>query len=302
MPSNAPPYSALLCAFFSAVLMATIGVFSKLTGLPAEIITFFRLFLGAAFMGAFAAATGAGSSLKGWPCAAVLINGAFLAGFIIFYVQAMNHTTMANAIMLIYLAPPVASVVAHFFMGERLTPLSVSLILLALLGFGMMMEFNIEISSKSREFIGVGLGLAAMTCYAGFILNNRLISASVHVYNRTFYAMLAGACLMLPWAAGSFSTIGTDEIPWLFGIGLFPGFLAILLAVVALSRLSAATFGTIAYTEPVAVVVFGWTLFGQHLNTMQAAGCALIIISGIAKTLLSTTESGDAGALTDRSC
>lgn len=44
----------------------------------------------------------------------MIFNGALLAGFIIFYVQAMNLTSMANAIMLVYLAPVAASIFAHF--------------------------------------------------------------------------------------------------------------------------------------------------------------------------------------------
>ena len=43
----------ILLAFLSAVLMGTIGVFSKLTGIPADLITFFRLALGAGFMAGF---------------------------------------------------------------------------------------------------------------------------------------------------------------------------------------------------------------------------------------------------------
>jgi drug/metabolite transporter (DMT)-like permease len=71
----------------------------------------------------------------------------------------------------------------------------------------------------------------------------------------------------------------------LLGTGFFPGFLAIFFAVVALSRLPAATFGTIAYSEPVAVVIFGWAIFNEALSPLQIGGCLLIIGSGILKTL-----------------
>lgn len=42
---------------------------------------------------------------------------------------------MANAVMVLYLAPVTASVAAHFFLGERLTSASVGLVGFALLGF-----------------------------------------------------------------------------------------------------------------------------------------------------------------------
>ncbi len=282
--------SAIIFAFLSAILMGTIGVFSKITGLSAEVITFFRLILGALFMFFFLVVQNRLRLIKRWPGRPVLISGCFLAGFIIFYVQSMNYTSMANAIMLIYLAPLIASIIAHFFLGERLSFRGFSLIMLALFGFWMMMEFRIEFSRQSDDFIGICFGILASLSYAGFILVNRLIGDDVHVYTRTFYQLLAGGCVMLPFITGSVHEVTGSHIPWLIGIGLFPGFLAIFFAVAALSRLPAAMFGTIAYTEPVAVIIFGWTLFNEALSPLQICGCLLIIAAGITKTITAEKE------------
>lgn len=283
--------TAVVYAFLSAALMGTIGVFSKLTGLPAEIITFFRLILGAGFMMLFLAIIGKVRLAKELPTWPVLVNGVLLAAFIIFYVQAMNFTTMANAIMLVYLAPLVASVFAHFFLGEQLTFTSFALICLALFGFGMMLEFKIDISSGSQEFIGICYGLLALASYAGFIIVNRVISTKIHVYTRTFWQLFVGGCVMIPFVLVSMNEVSTNDIPWLLAIGFFPGFLAILFAVAALSRMPVAMFGTIAYIEPVAVVIFGWSIFHETLTPIQIVGCLLIIFSGILKTVTTVNSS-----------
>ena len=280
----------ILFAFLSAILMGTIGVFSKITGLPAEVITFFRLLIGAGFMLIYLVALRKTDLLNRWPSWPVLVNGCLLAGFVVFYVQAMNYTSMANAIMLVYLAPLAASVIAHFFLDERLNFLGFGLIMLALFGFAMMMEFRLEMSRQSSEFIGICLGLLALICYAGFILLNRVIPKQIHVYTRSFYQLLIGALVMLPLVLHSIQSVSMEHIPWLIATGFFSGFLAISFAVIALSLLPAATFGTIAYIEPVAVVVFGWTLFSETLSLLQIGGCLLIIVSGIVKTL--TTQQG----------
>lgn len=282
--------AAVIYALLSAVLMGTIGVFSKLTGLPAEIITFFRLMLGAGFMVLFLAVLRKGEMIRKWPSFPVLINGVFLASFIIFYVQAMNNTSMANAIMLVYLAPVAASIVAHFFLNERLTAIALGLIFLALFGFAMMMEFRIDISTESREFAGICYGLLALASYAGFILVNRMIDPGIHVYTRTFWQLFTGGCVMIPFILFSLDTVNAGHIPWLVAVGFFPGFLAILFAVAALSRLPVAIFGTLAYIEPVAVVIFGWTIFQETLGPMQIAGCLLIILSGILKTVTTAKQ------------
>ena len=94
---------------------------------------------------------------------------------------------------------------------------------------------------------------------------------------------------MLPFFLHSRPEITTANALWLLATGLIPGFLAITFAVAALSRLPAATFGTLAYFEPLAVVFFGWALFGEALSPMQLMGCALIMGSGCAKALVTRT-------------
>ncbi len=281
--------SAILLAFLSAILMGTIGVFSKITGLPAEIITFFRLFLGALFLVTYLSIIRKLDKITTFPSLPVIVNGALLAGFIMFYVQAMNYTSMANAIMLLYLAPLAASVAAHFFLGERLTPLALALICFALIGF-MMMEFQIDLTGNRKEFIGICYGIAALISYAGFIVINRLIQPQIHFYTRTFWQLLAGSVVMIPFVIFSISTVHANHIPWLLAVGFFPGVLALLFAITALSRLPVAVFGTIAYMEPVAVVLFSWTIFQETLSPIQITGCCLILASGILKTFLESRK------------
>lgn len=277
--------TGILTALLAALFMGTVGVFAKITNLSAEMITLFRLGLGAAFMLLFLLATNQGKRILSHPSWPVLVNGAMLAGFIIFYVQAMSFTTMANAIMLVYLAPPVASIYAHFFLGERLNRISAALIGLALFGFAMLMEFRLDFDGDRNHLYGIGLGVVSMFCYAAFILINRIINPSIHVLTRTFYQLLTGALIMLPLCLWQWPPLPLTIWPWLAGVGLIPGFLAILCAVIALSRLPAATFGTLAYCEPIAVIVFGWTLFDESLSLMQIGGCLLIIVSGIFATM-----------------
>ncbi|PSL13864.1 threonine/homoserine efflux transporter RhtA [Marinobacterium halophilum] len=286
----------LLMAVASAVLMGTIGVISKYVGLSAETLTFYRLGFGAALMLGYLLLVGQARLLLIWPSWRVLANGALLAAFIVCYVQAMLYTSMANAIMMVYLSPVAASVVAHFLLGERLSSAGVGLILLALFGFAMMMEFQLSFDSAG-DATGMAYAALAMLAYAGFILMNRIMPARVHAYTRCWYQLLAGALCMLPlmWQQGE--SIASAQWGWLLLAGLLPGFLAILFAVIALRELPAATFGTLAYMEPIAVVTFGWVLFGEALNTLQLSGCALIMGAGVAQALLNQRRERTARAL-----
>lgn len=279
--------SHILAAVFSAVFMGTIGAISVYAGVSAETVTFYRLFIGAVLMGCFLLLTGQKDKVFTWPGIKVLVTGAFLAGFVVFYVMAMNYTSMANAVMLVYLAPVTAATVAHFFMGERLSGTSTGLIGVALFGFAMMMEFNVNFSGRKEETVGLFYALCAMLCYAAFILTNRLIHERVHVLTRGGFQMLAGALCMLPFMLQQGDSIDVEQWGWLIAAGVVPGFLAIMFAVVALKALPAATFGTLAYLEPITVVALGWVLFDQSLNTLQLSGSALIIASGVTQAVLS---------------
>ncbi len=271
---------ATCAAIAAAVLMATIGVIARKTGVPAEALTFFRLFFGALFMGLFLLVTFQGTWIRRRPPWPVLLNGALLAAFIVFYIQAVTFTTMATAILLVYLAPVLASVFAHFFLGEKLGRVAFACIMLALLGFAMVMNFHIDVTSDTSHLKGVGFALLAMLAYASFILLNRHMGSFVHPYTSTFYQLLAGAAVMLPFVVIAKPTFHGEQWLWLTAAGFFPGFLAVLFSVVALKQLRASTFGTLSYFEPLAVVAFGSIFFDEFLSPMQWAGCSMILISG----------------------
>lgn len=281
----------VLAAVLSAVFMGTIGTISLYAGVSAETVTFYRLFIGAMLVGLLLLLTGQKHRILVWPGMKVLVTGVFLAGFVVFYVMSMNHIPMATAVMLVYLAPVAASVVAHFFMGELLSLAAMGLIGLALFGFTMMMEFRFDLAGREGEALGFFYGLCAMVCYAAFILVNRLTDDRIHVLSRSGYQMLAGALCMLPLMLRQSDSIQGAQWGWLLAAGVVPGFLAIVFAVIALRSLPAATFGTLAYLEPITVVVLGWVLFGQSLSPLQMAGCGLIMASGVAQALLSRNQS-----------
>lgn len=276
----------LLAAALSAIFMGSIGSISVFAGTTAETVTFYRLFIGALLVGLLLLASGQQARLFVWPGFKVLITGFFLAGFVVFYIQAMEYTSMANAVMIMYLAPLTAAVSAHFYMGERLTKAAIGMIFIALFGFAMMMEFNFSLSGRAAEANGLLFALAAMLSYAAFMLINRVINSEIHVLTRSGYQMLAGALVMLPLMLLQAPKLHLEQWGWLAAAGIFPGFLAILLAVVALRSLPASTFGTIAYLEPITVVCLAWLLFDQTLNSMQLAGCGLILLAGCGQAYL----------------
>jgi len=269
--------------------MGTIGVLARFAALPAEHITFYRLFLGAICLLLYMLSTAKRTQILHRPSKRTIINGVLLAAFMVFYIQAMNYTSMANAVMLIYLAPLLCAVIAHFIFSEKLNLLNAIVIVLALIGFAMMMEFSISFSGSADESLGLFYGVLSLLSYSGFMLINRKPSECTP-YQSTLVQLLVGALCMLPFVLVSSKTPTIIQGYWLIAIGILPGFIAILCAVKALRNLPSVTFGTVAYLEPVAVVCFAWGLFGETLNMMQLLGCSFIIFAGVAQGVLSNKD------------
>lgn len=262
--------------------MATMGVMARYSGVGSSVITFYRLGLGALFVLALLLLG------RRWvwqkPHALTLVAGGLLAGFIVFYVEAMNYTTMANAVLMIYLAPPLAAIAGHFIWHERINRWQTLCTGSALLGFAAVMEFRVDLSGD--DLIGLGYAGLGLLCYACFMLLNRHHREPLPVMQAIFWQLLVGALVMATLAGPSALEVAGEAVPWMLATGLIPGFAALTLTVVAMQRLPTAQFGTLAYAEPVAVIVFGWLLFSEALTPLQLAGCLVIIAAGIGQTRL----------------
>lgn len=266
--------------------MGTIGSLARFAALPAEHITFYRLFLGALCLLIYMLFSSKRTQILHKPGKRTLINGVMLASFMVFYIQAMNYTSMANAVMMVYLAPLLSAVFAHFIFKERLAFSNVFAIAFALLGFAMMMQFSLSHSGGENESLGLLYGVLSLLSYSAFMLINRKPDNSTP-YQSTLVQLLVGALCLLPFVLFTTQLVTVPQSLWLLAIGIIPGFIGILCAVKALRHLTAVTFGTLAYCEPVAVVCFAWYFFAETLNSMQLTGCGLIILAGMTQGFLS---------------
>lgn len=267
--------------------MATLGIFAKETGLDPRLLTFCRLAIGGGLLGSLRLTMGKGAELRAWPGVATLSGGVILAAYASCYFMALQHTSMANAVTLLYLGPLLASLFAHLLLGERLRRVNVALIGLAVLGFAMLLEFRFSFSFHGEK-IGVLYGLGSGLGYGAFIFCNRLPSRGT-AETRSFWQLAVGAACLIPLLSHGLQPLlhaDLHRVLWLAGLGLLPGFCGIYLVVYSLERIPTAVFAPLSYLEPLFVVMFGWYLYGESLTSMQAAGVALVLASGLVTGVL----------------
>ncbi|QSX38969.1 EamA family transporter [Shewanella sedimentimangrovi] len=276
-----------LMAALSATLMGTIGLIARYSGIDAASLTFYRLALGALILLLFLLPKRRDRHLWRRPHPAVIAGGALLAGFILSFLKAIETIPMSLAIMLVYLAPALAALVSHFVFHERLNRWMLLCIGGAFFGFAMLQEFRLDTSAWQKQ--GLWYALACLGAYASFILVNKRVPPSQHAYGKTFWQLLTGALCALPLVLEQPHPTG-EQWAWLLVAAVFPGFLAILFAVQAIAALPARIFGTLAYLEPVTVLLIGWILFQEPMSTLQWGGAAVIITAGIGQSWLKTTR------------
>lgn len=273
-----------LLALVSAVAMASSGIIARYSGLAAAELTFYRLAVGGVCLLLFVALTGRFSLLKGKPDWRMAINGVLLASFMLCFLTAIEYISLANAIMLVYLAPPLSAFIAHWLLQERLDLPDSSLIVLSFLGFAMLQQFKFDLVLDAAQLPGLIFGLLSLFAYSGFLLLNRRALPAHSQLQRTFYQLIIGACCVLPFLSG-ISLPKPDDIIWIALAGIFPGFIAIYCAIIALQHLPTRVYATLAYLEPVTVILAGWWLFHESLSLLQLSGVLLIILTGLALAL-----------------
>lgn len=274
----------VVLALLSALCMASSGIIARYSGLGAAELTFYRLFVGAFCLALLLLARGQLKVLTHKPDWHVWLNGGLLASFMLCFLQAIQTISLANAIMLVYLAPPLTSLAAHWLFHEKLNLASSLCIVFAMLGFAMLQQFQLDLALTPAQLPGFGYGLLSLLAYSAFLLLNRKPDPAQSLYQRTFYQLAIGALCVLPFWQDAALPASAD-LPWILLAGIFPGFLAILWALTALQHLPTRVYGTLAYIEPAAVILAGWLLFQENLSLLQVSGVVLILACGIAQTL-----------------
>jgi drug/metabolite transporter (DMT)-like permease len=276
---NFSPYRYFYMAALAAAMMGTIGVIARYSEIAPASLTFYRLGLGALILALYLTLTGQLRLLAGKPPVLVLLNGVLLASFILCFLSAIQTISLTLAILLVYLAPALSAIIAHFLFTERLTSRTLLLIVLAFFGFAMLQEFQID--SRIEQQQGLWYALASLLTYTAFILLNKKVPATVPLYHKSFYQLLVGSLMVeQPWP-------GSHQWPWLIVAGIFPGFLALIFALQAIQHLPTRVFGTLAYLEPVVVIIAAWLLFAEPMSLLQWLGALLILASGVAQAWLS---------------
>lgn len=195
------------------------------------------------------------------------------------YLSAIQKTTVATAVVLLYTAPAFVAVFSYYFLGEAFTGAKAACLLFTLAGCFLVVK-GYDAGALRLNGPGIAAGLGAGLTYALFSIFGKKGLARYHPWTVVLYSQGFGALFLL-----------AASRPWrLFAEGHPPevwirlGALALICTVAAnssyimgLKRLEASRASITATLEPVVAAVLAYLLLGETMEGWQVLGILVVV-------------------------
>jgi len=261
----------------AASLWGLWSLFLRPTGLPATVTGPIMLLL----VGVFALPLALGGPPARWDrtTAALLAGNAVCDAInVVTFFAALEHTTVAIAVLTHYLAPVLIALAAPRIDGTvtRGAPAAAAV---ATLGLALVLE-----PWRDGGGIGLGalLGATSAVAYAGNVFVVRRLAPRLGAARTLSYHALLAAALLSPLAVSGAGAIELGDLALLASGTLVLGTFAGIAFIWGLQRIGSARAGVLAFAEPLVAVIVGGIAFSEPLSGWAALGGALVIAGGVA--------------------
>ncbi|KUH94860.1 hypothetical protein AU189_18905 [Mycolicibacterium acapulense] len=290
----------LMLAAGSAVAFGSSGPFAKAlmtAGWSPTAAVVARLAGGALVMALFASIV-----RRGWirealrhPTTVLAYGVVPIAGAQLFYYNAVAHLSVGVALLLEYTSPVI--VVAWVWATTRRRPTTLTLAGVGLAIAGIMLVLDV-FSGAHINVVGVGWGLAAAVCAAGYFLmsanagypgDNDGISpvtlAAAGLIVGSVAVTLLGLTGIMPLTFTAADTViaghTTSWIVPVIALGVIATAVAYTLGIMGIARLRPRFASLVGLSEVMFAVLAAWILLGEGITPTQAVGGA-IVLAGLA--------------------
>jgi drug/metabolite transporter (DMT)-like permease len=264
----------------SMLIWGSVGIFARFSGLSGLGVAFARVSLGAITLAGIIALleksklSGITTLLKRqWK--SLLALGAALALNWAFLFTAFNYTSIANAVLVYYTAPVIATLISWRFLGEKMSAGRWGLIGLAFLGLVLIMSGQ-RLDPGNRDFIGIVFALIAAFFYA-LIPNFGRFLRDVDGKVLTFLQLAVASIVLAPFVA--VQNTGTPVWWAILILVLVHTVLALFLYMDGLKEVEVNEAALLSYLDPMSAVLYAFLVFGEVPGIRTVAGGVLILFA-----------------------
>ncbi len=283
------PLNGYALVLVSALLLGTLGVFSKLfydAGGEPFTLLFLRFAAGGPLLVLIALAR-----REQWPPRRGIALGASLGvlqlcvAFALF--EGFSRAPVGLVVLVFFCYPLIVAVAAAFLFGEELGPRRVAV--LALGTAGVALTVGVPASANAT---GIALGLLAGICVAGLVLSARALTTTGGVAPLVLCGLMFTSPLivLLPVTAarGIDLDIGGEAWLWAAGAVIVSVVIPIALFYTGVQMAGAGAASILGVGEPLAGVLLAYLVLSESLTWLQLLGGLLIVAAVVVLSLRPT--------------
>ncbi|WP_297470008.1 DMT family transporter [Thermococcus sp.] len=260
------------------LIWGSVGIFGRFSGLSGLGVAFFRVSLGALALLLLLAVRGKlGKTLRAFRpnVLPLLALGTALALNWVFLFTAFNHTTIANAVLVYYTAPVLATLISWRFLGERLDKRNVVSLGTAFMGLLLIASFQ-RASLTDGDFVGVVFAFLGAIFYA-LIPNIGRFLRDVDGESLTFLQLSIATLVLLPFMAVEKAG---NPVWWAIGVlVLVHTVLALYLYMDGLKVVEVKDVSLLSYLDPLSAILYAFLVFGEVPGLRTIVGGAMILFA-----------------------
>jgi drug/metabolite transporter (DMT)-like permease len=208
----------------------------------------------------------------------IVTNTVFDALNILAFFAAIEHTTIAIAVLTHYLAPILIAVAAPWIDGV-VTRGARPAAAVALLGLVIILEpWH---APADGAVLGAVLGAGSAVCYAGNVFTVRRLAARIGATRALSYHSALAAVVLAPLLAGHLGAVTPARLGLLAAGATTIGALSGIVFSVGLLRIGSARAAVLTFFEPIVAVAVGVAVWDEPLHPSAALGAALVLGAGL---------------------
>ena len=275
----------------AAVLWGFGGIFAKLCSAPGLVLTFYRLWIGAAL---FVALMYASHRRLTWKTIRVSwLGGVFFAGDLALFFSAVKLTSIVIASVIGAFQPALVLLIARPLFGERMKRRDVVWILLAMAGVAATVLGSK--STEQNETVGDLYAVGSLICWVGYWLVSKSVREHHEAMEYTTGVTITAGVVLTPIVLLSSQSLGGMTASawfWVAMLAIVPGS-GHLLMNWAHRHVDASVSSTIGNLNPLVASLAAIAILGQLLTVTQVIG---LLVGLAAITMIAVSHRTDVRA------
>ena len=277
-----PPVSPVLVMSIGVVAVSTGAIFVRAADAPALVIAAYRVGIASLVLLplAWRHARHECFALSVKDIGLAVSSGAFLALHFATWIASLDHTSVANSVILVNTNPVWVGLLAPIITHDRIRPGTIGCILLSVVG-ATIIGWG-DFATGGSALWGDALALMGSLFAAVYLLIGRHLRRSVSLLAYIF--LCYGSAAVFLWAAVAFSghpVVGFSGATWgaLCGMALFSQLVGHTSTNWALKWLNTSTVAISLLGEPIGASFLAYLFFDETLTLPKFIGGGLILIA-----------------------